>query len=146
MTVYLTELDFAKELSSIEQLVSSLNLATDIVASVDSWWPHYRTFVVDQLQQNLPSTEGEWSETLTQFLFRYFLPAHLSIHLFFSPMGLRFASNFQFSESATAVCGEPAPSILLSTFTFTHVKFEVPPNLKTHIEGDSRGGGSTYQP
>ena len=82
MTVYLTELDFAKELSSIEQLVSSLNLATDIVASVDSWWPHYRTFVVDQLQQNLPSTEGEWSETLTQFLFRYFLPAHLSIHLF----------------------------------------------------------------
>jgi len=110
VTVYLTELDFAKELSSIEQLVSSLNLATDIVASVDSWWPHYRTFVVDQLQQNLPSTEGEWSETLTQFLF--------------SPMGLRFASNFQFSESATAVCGEPAPSILLSTFTFTHVKFE----------------------
>ena len=66
VTVYLTELDFAKELNSIEKLVSSLNLATDIVASVDSWWPHYRTFVEDQL----PSTEEEWSRTLTQFLFR----------------------------------------------------------------------------
>jgi len=106
VTVYLTELDFAKELNSIEKLVSSLNLATDIVASVDSWWPHYRTFVEDQL----PSTEEGWSRTLTQFLF--------------SPMGLRFASNFKFSESAAAVCGEPAPPVLLSTFTFTHVKFE----------------------
>ena len=70
MTVYLTELDFTKELSSIEKLVSSLNLATDIVASVDSWWPDYKTFVEEQLQQSLPTTEEEWSETLTQFLFR----------------------------------------------------------------------------
>ena len=70
MTVYLTELDFAKELNSIEKLVSSLNQSTDIVASVDSWWPYYKTFVVEQLEQNLPSTEEKWSETLTQFLFR----------------------------------------------------------------------------
>ena len=70
MTVYLTELNFAKELDSIEQLVSSLNLATDIVASVDSWWPQYRTFVEDQLGQDLPSSEGDWTESLVQFLFR----------------------------------------------------------------------------
>ena len=70
MTVYLTELNFAKELGSIEQLVSSLNLATDIVASVDSWWPQYRTFVEDQLGQDLPSSEGDWTESLVQFLFR----------------------------------------------------------------------------
>ena len=48
----------------------------------------------------------------------------------FSPMGLRFASNFQFVESEKVVCGQPAPSILLSTFTFTHVKFEVTPILE----------------
>ena len=71
VTVYLTELDFAKELNSIEKLVSSLNLATDIVASVDSWWPHYRTFVEEQLQESLPSTEEGWSRTLTHFLFRF---------------------------------------------------------------------------
>ena len=70
MTVYLTELNFAKELDSIEQLVSSLNLATDIVASVDSWWPQYRTFVEDQLGQDLPSSEGDWTASLVQFLFR----------------------------------------------------------------------------
>ena len=68
--VYLTELDFAKELNSIEKLVSSLNQSTDIVASVDSWWPYYKTFVVEQLEESLPSTEEKWSETLTQFLFR----------------------------------------------------------------------------
>ena len=68
--MYLTELNFAKELGSIEQLVSSLNLATDIVASVDSWWPQYRTFVEDQLGQDLPSSEGDWTESLVQFLFR----------------------------------------------------------------------------
>ena len=68
--MYLTELNFAKELDSIEQLVSSLNLATDIVASVDSWWPQYRTFVEDQLGQDLPSSEGDWTESLVQFLFR----------------------------------------------------------------------------
>ena len=70
VTVYLTELNFAKELGSIEQLVSSINLATDIVASVDSWWPQYRTFVEDQLGQDLPSSEGDWTESLVQFLFR----------------------------------------------------------------------------
>ena len=64
--MYLTGLDFAKELSSIEKLVSSLSRATDIVASVDSWWTQYTQFVNDQL----PSTEAEWSETLTNFLFR----------------------------------------------------------------------------
>jgi len=112
VTVYLTGLDFAKELSSIEKLVSSLNRATDIVASVDSWWTQYTQFVNDKL----PSTEAEWSETLTNFLF--------------SPMGLRFTSNFKFESSSTppepmqAVCGQPAPPILLSTFEFTHVKFE----------------------
>ena len=45
-------------------------------------------------------------------------------------MGLRFASNFQFVESEKVVCGQPAPTILLSTFTFTHVKFEVTPILE----------------
>ena len=129
MTVYLTGLDFAKELSSIEKLVSSLNRATDIVASVDSWWTQYTQFVNDQL----PSTEAEWSETLTNFLFRLASLKQVVIVLFFalSPKGLRFTSNFKFESSSTppepmqAVCGQPAPPILLSTFEFTHVKFEV---------------------
>ena len=127
--MYLTGLDFAKELSSIEKLVSSLNRATDIVASVDSWWTQYTQFVNDQL----PSTEAEWSETLTNFLFRLASFKQVVIVLFFalSPKGLRFTSNFKFESSSTppeplqAVCGQPAPPILLSTFEFTHVKFEV---------------------
>ena len=36
--------------------------------------------------------------------------------------GLRFIPNFQLNEGEI-VCGQPASNILLSTFTFTHVKF-----------------------
>ena len=49
VTVYMTELDYPGELDKIEDLVYSLDNATDIVASTNSWWPEYKDYLNNNL-------------------------------------------------------------------------------------------------
>ena len=63
--IYFTGLDLADEMDSLDKLVTSLNNATDIVASVDSWWT--------SLNSSLPKdrsnvTHELFNQKLTQFL------------------------------------------------------------------------------
>jgi len=103
--IYLTGLDLADEMDSLDHLVTSLNNATDIVASVDSWWT--------TLNSSLPKdrsniTHELFNQKLTQFLH--------------GPTGFKYRNNFEFTSELS--CGVAAPPLLLSSLTFTHVNFE----------------------
>ena len=61
----MTGLDLADEMESLDHLVTSLNDATDIVDSIDSWWT--------TLNSSLPKdrsniTHELFNQKLTQFL------------------------------------------------------------------------------
>ena len=63
--IYLTGVDLADEMDSLDHLVSSLTNATDIVCSVDNWWK--------TLKNSLPKNRSEvtheiFNKKLTQFL------------------------------------------------------------------------------
>ena len=113
--MYLAEIDFPRSMDKIEQLVSTLENSTDIIKSVDSWYPAFKEFSNSNLNSNIPDEpldNATFNADLTQFLYNADL----------NTLGLRFIPNFQ-SNEGEIVCGEPAPNILLSTFTFKHIKF-----------------------
>ena len=112
VTVYIAEIDFHKNLDKVEQLVMTLEQSTDIIKNVDSWYPSFKDFSNNNLGSNIPDELMDnvtFSNDLTQFLY--------------NPLGLRFIPSFKFKEDREIVCGEASPDILLSTFTFTHIKF-----------------------
>ena len=89
---------------------------SDIIKGVDSWYPAFKNFSNANLGSDIPDTVMEaanFSADLTQFLYNAD-PVTL---------GLRFIPSFKFMDDQELVCGSPAPEVLLSTFTFTHVKF-----------------------
>jgi len=103
--IYLTGVDLADEMDSLDHLVSSLTNATDIVSSVDNWWK--------TLKNSLPKNRSEvtheiFNKKLTQFLH--------------GPTGFKYRGNFEFTSDLS--CGSAAPPTLLSTLTFTHEQLE----------------------
>merc|ERR1711962_528350 len=103
--IYLTGVDLADEMDSLDHLVSSLTNATDIVSSVDNWWK--------TLKNSLPKNRSEvtheiFNKKLTQFLH--------------GPTGFKYRGNFEFTSDLS--CGSAAPPTLLSTLTFTHQQLE----------------------
>ena len=116
MTVYIAEVDFPASLDKIEQLVTTLEQSTDIIKNVDSWYPYFQQFADASLDVDIPETvlnKTTFNKYLTQFLYNSDP----------NSFGLRFIPNFKFKDGAISECGVPAPDILLSTLTFTHVKF-----------------------
>ena len=72
MTVYLAEIDFPRSMEKIEKLVSTLKDSTDIIKSVDSWYPAFKEFSNNNLDSNIPDealNNATFSADLTQFLF-----------------------------------------------------------------------------
>jgi len=103
--IYFTGLDLADEMDSLDKLVTELNGATDIVASVDSWW----TALNSSLPKDRSNVTHElFNQKLTQFLY--------------GPTGFKYRDNFEFTSELS--CGQPAPPLLLSSLSFTHVNFE----------------------
>ena len=117
VVVYIAEVELSTNLDKVEELVTKLEAATDIIKSVDSWYPALKTFCNRNLGTDIPDTAlaaATFSEDLTQFLY----------NADNETLGLRFIPSFQWAEAgAELVCGEAAPELLLSTFTFTHRKF-----------------------
>ena len=117
VVVYIAEVELSTNLDKVEELVTKLEAATDIIKSVDSWYPALKTFCNRNLGTDIPDTAlaaATFAADLTQFLY----------NADNETLGLRFIPSFQWAEAgAELVCGEAAPELLLSTFTFTHRKF-----------------------
>ena len=113
--VYIADVELHDNLDKVEQLVNTLTQAEDIIKSVDSWYPAFKNFSNTNLGTNIPAPvdKDQFSSDLTQFLFSADPDT----------LGLRFLPSFKYRAEAELECGSPAPPVLLSTFTFTHVKF-----------------------
>jgi len=116
VTVYLTQLDWPQELGKFEKLVDSLENSPDIIKSVDSWYYSFKEFSNSNLGANIPNEVLD-NTTFNTFLTQYLFNADRRLS------GLRYKTNFKFRNGLEVECGEPSPDILLSSFTFTHVKF-----------------------
>ena len=116
MTVYIAEADFAGSMDKIEKLVTTLEQSTDIIKSVDSWYPSFQKFADTSHDVDIPDTvlgNATFHKYLNQFLY----------NIDPDSFGLRFIPNFEFKNEAESECGNHAAEILLSSFTFTHVQF-----------------------
>ena len=72
VTVYLAEIDFPRSMEKIEKLVSTLKDSTDIIKSVDSWYPAFKEFSNNNLDSNIPDealNNATFNADLTQFLY-----------------------------------------------------------------------------
>ena len=116
VTVYLTQLDWPQELGKIEKLVTSLENSPSIIKSVDSWYPSFKEFSNSNLGADIPNTSLD-NTTFDTFLTQYLFNADPQLS------GLRYQASFKFKDGAEICCGEKSPDILLSSLTFTHVKF-----------------------
>ena len=116
VTVYMTDLDWPREMASIEKLVTDLGAATDIIKSVDSWYPAFKEFSNTNLGTDIPHTDLD-NQTFNKYLTQFLYNANQTT------LGLRYIPNFKFVDDEELLCEEAAPDILLSTFTFTHNKF-----------------------
>jgi len=50
VTIYLTDLDYPREMGKIDGLVKNLEASNDIISSVDSWYPSLETFFNDVIE------------------------------------------------------------------------------------------------
>ena len=114
--VYMTDMDWPRDMARIEKLVTDLAGAEDIIQSVDSWYPAFREFSNTNLGTDIPHTDLD-NQTFNKYLTQFLYNANQTT------LGLRHIPSFKFVEEEEMRCEEPAPDILLSTFTFTHRKF-----------------------
>ena len=111
--VYSGHLD-QSDLSSIDQLVRGLeDLKEDgsYVREVDCWWPHFKQFTAEKTNLTHWTELGpDFSEVLSDFLF--------------SSYGGQYRASFKFSSELQ--CGQPAPAITASQFSFSFVTLTTP--------------------
>eukprot|EP00095_Tigriopus_kingsejongensis_P000432 maker-scaffold171_size289870-snap-gene-1.38 protein:Tk00432 transcript:maker-scaffold171_size289870-snap-gene-1.38-mRNA-1 annotation:"conserved hypothetical protein" len=116
VTVYLTDIDYPQELMKIDNLAKDLMGATDIIRSSSPWFPEYQEYVNDHIGFG-DNAIGIPGDQLNQEQFNNFTSRFLT-----SPMGSRWQPNFYPEEEL--ICGSPLSALRMSTFTFTHLRFE----------------------
>ena len=105
-TVYITEIDWDKDLDKVGALIDNLKKETNIIAKVDDWY----TELTDARTGSCNSYNANFSTLITCFLFS-------------STKGFASQGDFEYRSNAEIECGEPAPELLLGKFSFTHQRF-----------------------
>ena len=94
--VYLTEIDWEKDLDTVGALIDNLRKESDIIASVDDWY--------DDILESRENECKEYSENFNSLL---------TCFLFSSTKGFSVQTDFDYKDKKEITCGEPAPEILL---------------------------------
>lgn len=109
--IYLGKLNYSTSMTNLIEMSSRLKNRSDIILNYNSWVEPLQEYVQDYYDIDLASdnvTEAEWHNYLSNFLF--------------SQEGGRYQGNFGFKKKLK--CGQHAPNISVSYFSFQFKRFE----------------------
>ena len=116
--IYFTDLNYTEDLNAMDLLIKDL-ANQDMKAkikqgSIISWLDPFLAFVNTKRaftdEESLPESNMYTDENFCQDLSKFL----------FSPTGKPFSTNFKFEKPFQ--CGNPAPKVLLSYISYTHIK------------------------
>jgi len=112
-TLYIKPIDYIENIEALDTLVDNMAKETSLIRSIDSWTTAFKGFLSELDPSN--SADFQWSS-----LNRESFQERLS-HFLFSPTGAKYRPMFKFD--GTLVCGQPAPTVLVSSVDYKHVGF-----------------------
>ncbi|XP_023328081.1 Niemann-Pick C1 protein [Eurytemora carolleeae] len=115
--VNIGDIDYNNELHKLENLVGALVNETEILSAVDSWYLEFRKFAVGK---NLVE-ESDWFNLFQENREKFYT---ILTQFLFSPDGAPYRRRFNFVNDL--ICGEAAPTVLLSSIELTHRLFTSP--------------------